>query len=63
MAALLSVLAISGSATDYSSLEGLCGAQLKEAVKAIAPPHTQISYGDGTWDAFEKAHVRLIDGR
>ncbi len=63
MTALLSALAISGSATDYSSLEGLCGAQLKEAVKAIALPHTQISYGDATWDAFEKADVRLIDGR
>lgn len=51
------------SATDYSRLEGLCGAELKEAVKAIAAPHKEIAYGDATWKAFEKADVRVIEGK
>ncbi|MDE6235193.1 MAG: endonuclease [Muribaculaceae bacterium] len=48
------------AATDYSSLNGLQGAALKEAVKQIALPHTEISYGDKTWDAFATTDVRII---
>lgn len=57
------IMASYGIAADYSSLEGLCGAELKEAVKRIALPHTEISYGDATWKAFETADVRMINGR
>lgn len=51
------------AATDYSGLEGLQGAALKQAVKRIASPHVEISYGDKTWNVFAKADVRLIDGK
>lgn len=51
------------AATDYSSLEGLQGAALKQAVKTLALPHTAISYGDKTWEAFAVADVREIQGR
>lgn len=48
---------------DYSSLEGKCGAALKAAVKEIASPHTVISYGDATWQAFATSDVRMVDGK
>lgn len=67
ISALMIVLAIiSGStadataASDYSSLNGLKGAALKAAVKKLALPHKEISYGDATWEAFAKADVRMI---
>ena len=53
-------LATGFAATDYSSLNGLQGAALKEAVKKIAAPHKEISYGDATWNAFAKCDVREI---
>lgn len=61
----LLLLPIAGSAagTDYSSLEGKSGASLKQAIKAIAAQHQEISYGDATWDAFRTSDVRMIDGR
>lgn len=62
-AALLSAVTLGAGATDWSQLEGLCGASLKEAVKEIALPHTQIAYGDATWEAFQVADVRVIDGK
>lgn len=60
------MLLLGGSATlgaaapDYSRLNGLKGAALKAAVKEIALPHKEISYGDATWEAFAKADVRMI---
>lgn len=57
------VVALTGVSADYSSLNGLQGASLKEGVKKIALPHTEISYGDKTWDAFAISDVRMIDGR
>lgn len=59
----MSLTSALGASTDYSSLEGKQGAALKEAVKAIALPHTEISYGEDSWDVFAKADVRMIDGK
>lgn len=50
-------------AADYSSLEGKSGAALKAAVKEIAKTHTEISYGDKTWDAFSTCDVRMVEGQ
>lgn len=47
----------------YDSLEGLCGAQLKAAVKAKIRKHTNVSYGDATWDAFRQTDVREVNGK
>lgn len=62
-----SMLSMSGAAlnaaTDYSGLDGLRGAALKAAVKEIALPHKEISYGDATWEAFSQADVRVIYDR
>ena len=46
----------------YSSLEGLCGTQLKNAVKAKVRKHTVVSYNDGTWDAFRTTDTRTVNG-
>ena len=55
--------ALAGYAVDYSSLEGKCGAALKEAVKTLAAPHTVISYGEDTWNAFKTCDVREVQGK
>ncbi len=52
--------AIFAAPPDYTKLNGLKGAELKAAVKAIALPHKEISYGDATWEAFSQADVRVI---
>ncbi|MDE6271755.1 MAG: endonuclease [Muribaculaceae bacterium] len=57
---IASLMTFAIQATDYSSLNGLQGAALKNAVKEIALPHTVISYGDKTWEAFAQADVRNI---
>ncbi len=58
--AALSLMALTAQGVDYSSLNGLQGAALKNEVKALALPHTVISYGDKTWEAFAQADVRKI---
>ena len=60
---LLSAAVATAGAVDYTSLEGKCGAQLKAAVKALVAPHTVISYGDDTWDAFSTCDVREVRGK
>ena len=57
----------------YDSLEGLCGVELKAAVKALAADHTVISYGDpdpdnyfhpvyvSTWTVFQTSDTRTVD--
>ncbi|MDE5843011.1 MAG: endonuclease [Muribaculaceae bacterium] len=57
---MLLTMASGYAATDYSSLNGLQGAALKEAVKQIALRHKAISYPDATWKAFEVCDVREI---
>lgn len=48
----------------YSSLEGKTGVELKRAVKSIVTSHhTQIPYGDETWDAFRLTDVRVENGQ
>lgn len=47
----------------YSSLNGLCGAQLKKAAKAKVASHKAISYGSGTWDAFRETDTREVNGK
>lgn len=53
-------LAVISASPDYTGLNGLKGASLKAAVKEIALPHKEISYGDATWEAFSVADVRDI---
>lgn len=66
LAAALGLVAMPVSATYpagyYDSLDGKCGDELLEAVKAIADGHTVISYGSKTWDAFLSTDVRTING-
>lgn len=47
----------------YDSLEGLKGYALMKAVKAVAKNHTEISYGDKTWQAFRSTDVRVVNGK
>lgn len=47
----------------YSSLEGKSGVALRNATKAIANGHKQITYSSGTWDAFEQTDVKIVNGR
>ena len=46
----------------YSSLEGLCGDRLKDAVKQAVKNHRTIEYGKETWQAFAKMDVITING-
>lgn len=46
----------------YDSLNGKCGVALMKAVKAMADGHKEISYGSGTWEAFEDTDVRTVNG-
>ena len=46
----------------YDSLEGLKGYALMKAVKAVAKNHTEISYGDKTWQAFRLSKIKIVDG-
>lgn len=59
---ILPAMAFGTSQADFSSLEGKCGAELKQAIKALAVPHKVISYGDATWEAFMQTDVREIAG-
>lgn len=57
----------------YSSLEGLSGVALKQAVKELIGPHEVISYGDpdpgnsfhptyvATWSVFQESDTRTVD--
>ena len=57
----------------YDSLDGKCGVELKNAVKALAAEHTVISYGDpdpdnsfhpvyvSTWTVFAESDTRKVD--
>lgn len=57
----------------YQPLEGLCGVQLKQAVKELVEEHTVIHYGDAdpnnpfnpvdvaTWTVFAESDVRTVD--
>lgn len=48
----------------YSSLEGKSGVELIKAVKAVGfRNHKTISYGSGTWTAFHKTDVRIVNGK
>jgi len=47
----------------YNSLNGKRGAELESAVKTLAEGHARITYNTGTWQAFEKTDVRLVNGR
>lgn len=46
----------------YDSLEGKSGAELRKAVKSLVRKHTNIGYGDRTWEAFAKTDTRTVDG-
>ncbi len=64
-------LAIAGAMTAlaeapdgyYKSLEGLSGSELAAAVAKLSASHTQITYGDKTWNAFTTTDVVEIEGR
>lgn len=47
----------------YNNLEGLSGVELKRAAKNRVYSHTEISYGDATWEVFKKSDVRYVDGK
>ncbi len=47
----------------YDSLEGLSKAQLKDAAKKRVRSHKAVSYNSGTWEAFEKTDVKIVNGR
>lgn len=47
----------------YTSLEGKNQAALKSAVCSVIRQHTNISYGDNTWNAFKKTDVKVVDGK
>lgn len=63
----LSALALTAGASEpqgyYNSLNGLTGKQLRLAAKAKVRSHTVISYGDNTWDAFEKTDILTENGK
>lgn len=57
----------------YDSLEGKCGVELKQAVKALVADHVVVSYGDpnpdnyfhpvyvSTWTVFKESDTRPVD--
>lgn len=47
----------------YAPLEGKCSIALRDAAKATAKGHKRITYSSGTWDAFEKTDVKLVNGK
>jgi len=48
----------------YNALEGKSKAALKKAAKGIVKDHKIISYGEnGTWEAFRKTDVRMVNNR
>lgn len=47
----------------YSAMEGKKKADLKAAAKQAAANHTEVAYGDDTWEAFEKTDTHMVDGR
>ncbi|MDE7382069.1 MAG: endonuclease [Muribaculaceae bacterium] len=47
----------------YSALEGKCSVALRNAAGATAKGHKRITYSSGTWDAFEKTDVKLVNGK
>ncbi len=47
----------------YNSLQRKRGTELESAIKALAGGHTRITYNTGTWGAFEKTDVRIVNGR
>lgn len=47
----------------YDSLEGKQGQALRGAVKAMAGSYSRVTYGNKTWQAFEKTNVRQVNGR
>lgn len=47
----------------YNSLDGKQGDALRSAVKALADGHTRVTYGNKTWQGFEKTDVRTVNGR
>lgn len=58
------IAALSAGATDYTSLNGKCGAELKSAVKQLSGANFKsITYGDKTWEAFETTDIRMVQGR
>lgn len=63
MAAIALAIGMSAGAVDYSSLNGLSGAALKQEVKRLALPHDVISYGDDSWDVFAVSDVQTIEGK
>lgn len=63
LAAIALSMGMTAAATDYSSLDGLSGSALKEAVKNIARNHTVIAYGDKTWEVFAVSDVQTINGK
>ncbi|MDE6329412.1 MAG: endonuclease [Muribaculaceae bacterium] len=63
LAAAAAVMPALSATPDYSVLNGLKGAALKNAVKQLALPHTEIAYGDATWEVFAHSDVRVIGGR
>ena len=46
----------------YDSLNGKCGVELLEAVRAVAKDHKIITYSSGTWNAFRSTDVRKVNG-
>lgn len=48
----------------YNSLDGKSGDALLTAVKTVAHPGNfkRVTYGDKTWQAFEKTDTRVVDG-
>lgn len=47
----------------YDDLEGKCGTELMDAIRARCINHTEISYSSGTWDAFKTTDVQIINGQ
>lgn len=63
---LLSLFALTATAAVpagyYNALEGKSGAALKAAAKSAVSKVDPPSYGNGTWDAFEKTDVHTVKG-
>ncbi len=47
----------------YSALEGKSSVALRNAAKATANGHKRITYSSGTWEAFAKTDVRMVNGK
>lgn len=64
LTAICTAAIISAGATDYTVLNGKCGADLKSAIKNVAEVNLNtVSYGDKTWNAFQTTDVRMVNGR